>query len=45
MTSNVKSSAETFLGRHGFFTFVHQQRRSQEEATVDPAAIRGLGTT
>src|SRR5262249_5462258 len=24
---------------------VHRQRRSQEETTVDPAAIRGLGTT
>src|SRR5260221_7503961 len=27
------------------FTFAHKKRRSQEETTVDPAAIRGLGTT
>ena len=25
--------------------FAHAKRRSQEETTVDPAAIRGLGTT
>src|SRR5712664_96621 len=27
------------------FTFAHEKRRSQEETTVDPAALRGLGTT
>src|SRR4249920_1283270 len=26
-------------------TFAHEKRRSQEETTVDPAALRGLGTT
>jgi hypothetical protein len=28
-----------------FIAFVYQKRWSQEEATVDPAAIRGLVTT
>ena len=28
-----------------FLAFAHEKRRSQEETTVDPAAIRGLGTT
>jgi hypothetical protein len=27
------------------FTFVHEKRRSQEDTTVDPAAIRGLAPT
>jgi hypothetical protein len=26
------------------FTFAHEKRRSQEETTVDPAALRGVGT-
>src|SRR5712691_9261273 len=28
-----------------FLACVHRKRRSQEETTVDPAALRGLGTT
>jgi hypothetical protein len=28
-----------------FLPYVHQKRRSQQYATVDPADIRGLGTT
>src|SRR6266446_716086 len=27
------------------FTFAHEKRRSQEETTGDPAALRGLGPT
>jgi hypothetical protein len=35
-----------FLRFHAvFFPFVHGQSRSQSYATVDPAAIRGLGPT
>ena len=49
MTSNVKGREQLFLGLHPYvhlmFTFAHEKRRSQEETTVDPAAIRGLGTT
>jgi hypothetical protein len=28
-----------------FFTIVHRKSRSQSKPTVDPADIRGLGTT
>ena len=45
MTSNVKSGQQTFLGLHVFLPCVHQKSRSQQYATVDPADIRGLGTT
>ena len=44
MTSNVKGR-NNFLGLHPFFTFAHEKRRSQEETTGDPAALRGLGPT
>jgi hypothetical protein len=45
MTSNVKSGRQIFLGLHDFLSSVHRKSRSQEETTVDPAAIRGLATT
>jgi hypothetical protein len=45
MTSNVKGCQQIFLGLHDFFTSVHRKSRSQHYATVDPADIRGLGTT
>jgi hypothetical protein len=41
----LKSWQEIFLGFHDFLPSVHRQCRSQYDTTVDPAAIRGLGTT
>ena len=46
MTSNVKSGEQTFLRSSCcVVSSVHQKRRSQEEPTGDPAAIRGLAPT
>jgi hypothetical protein len=45
MTSDVKGCQPIFLGLHDVFPLVHRKRRSQQYATVDPADIRGLGTT
>jgi hypothetical protein len=41
MTSDVKGCQPIFLGLHAFFPSVQQKRRSQPEATGDPAALRG----
>jgi hypothetical protein len=45
MTSAVKGDEELFFSLHDISPFVHGKSRSQSETTVDPAAIRGLGTT
>jgi hypothetical protein len=46
MTSDVKSGQQLFLGLHEvFLSFVHRKSRSQEDTTVNLAAIRGLMTT
>jgi hypothetical protein len=44
MTSDVKSGEGFFLRLHAFF-LIHRKSRSQEDTTVDPAAIRGLAPT
>jgi hypothetical protein len=46
MTSDVKRGQQLFLGLHEvFLSFVHRKSRSQEDTTVNLAAIRGLMTT
>jgi hypothetical protein len=45
MTADVKSCQQILEVFIMFFTLVQWKSRRQPEATVDPAAIRGLGTT
>jgi hypothetical protein len=45
MTSNVKRGLQLFYVCMIFLSSVHRKSRSQEDPTVDPAAIRGLATT
>ena len=45
MTSEVKGWEQLFYVRIMFFPFISRQSRSQEDTTVDPAALRGLVPT
>jgi hypothetical protein len=45
MTSHVKSWSQLFQVIMMLLSSVHRKRRSQEDPTVDHAAIRGLGPT
>jgi len=45
MTSEVKAWEPLFLRLHHVFSLLSRKSRSQEETTVDHAAIRGLGLT
>ena len=45
MTFNVKSWLPIFCIFFVLLYGVHRKSRGQEETTVDPAALRGLGTT
>ena len=45
MTSDVKSGEQLFYVCLMFFSLVHRKSRSQEDTTVDHAALRGLAPT